>query len=71
MNIQDIQLIYDYNFWANKRILDSSAKVSQEQFDAPAAFPYGGLRGTLLHILETEFGWRILCETLSFVEDLN
>ena len=71
MNIQDIQLIYDYNFWANKHILDSSAKVSQEQFDAPAAFPYGGLRGTLLHILETEFGWRTLCETLSFVEDLN
>lgn len=71
MNIQDILLIYEYNYWANRRILDTSAKVSPEQFDAPAAFPYSGLHGTLLHVLETEFGWRTLFETLSFAEDLD
>ena len=59
MNIQDIHLIYDYNYWANKRILAVSANVTQEQFDAPASFPYGGLRGTLLHILDAEWGWRM------------
>jgi uncharacterized damage-inducible protein DinB len=62
MNIQDILTIYEYNYWANKRILGASANVSQEQFDAPAAFPYGGLRGTLLHILDTEWGWRMLLQ---------
>ena len=58
MNIQDIILIYEYNYWANKRILAASEKVTQEQFLAPASFPFGGLRGTLVHILDAEFGWR-------------
>lgn len=62
MNKQDILILYDYNYWANKKILASSVNVSQEQFDAPAAFPYGGLRGTLLHILDTEWGWRMLLQ---------
>jgi uncharacterized damage-inducible protein DinB len=62
MNIQDIKLIYEYNYWSNKRILVASAKVSHEQFSAPASFPYGGLRGTLLHILDAEWGWRMFLQ---------
>ena len=59
MNIQDILTIYDYNYWANKRILAASAKVTEKQFLAPATFPFGGLRGTIVHILDAEFGWRM------------
>jgi len=70
MNIQDILLIYEYNYWANKRILAVAAKVTQEQFLAPASFPYGGLRGTLLHILDTEWGWRALFQTIDSASDL-
>jgi uncharacterized damage-inducible protein DinB len=62
MNIQDILTIYNYNYWANKIILDTSAKVAREQFDAPASFPFGSLRGTLFHILDTEWGWRTLLQ---------
>jgi uncharacterized damage-inducible protein DinB len=51
-------LIYDYYYWANKRILDKTALVTHEQFIAPASLPYGGLRGTLVHLLEAEQGWR-------------
>jgi uncharacterized damage-inducible protein DinB len=58
MNIRDIHLLYDYNYWANKKILAASAGVTPEQFNAPASFPYGGLRGTLIHILDAEWGWR-------------
>lgn len=71
MNIQNILTIYDYNYWANKRLLVASAAVSQEQFLAPAAFPFGGLRGTLVHILDAEWGWRGLFETKSFEADLK
>ena len=28
MNKQDIQLLYKYNSWANKRILDAAANVT-------------------------------------------
>lgn len=62
MNIQDILLIYEYNYWANKKILAVSANVTPEQFNAPASFPFGGLRGTLVHILDTEYGWRMFFE---------
>ena len=71
MNIQDIQLIYNYNYWANGQILLASAKVNEEQFLAWADFPYGGLRGTLIHILDAEFGWRGLFENNVFGADLN
>ena len=71
MNIQDMLTLYDYNYWANKRILASSVKVSQEQFEASAAFPYGGLRGTLLHIPDTEWGWRALFQSIDSATDLN
>jgi len=70
MNIKDIHLIYEYNYWANKRILAASANVTQEQFDAPGSFPYGGLRGTLLHILDTEWGWRGLFQSIDSASDL-
>ena len=71
MNIQDIQLIYNYNYWATGQILAASAKVTDEQFLAWAEFPYGGLHGTLLHILDAEFGWRGLFENNIFGADMN
>ena len=59
MNHQDILIFYDYNYWANARILAAGARVSAEQFTAPGTFPYGGLRGTLVHTLDAEQSWRM------------
>ncbi|MBI5840432.1 MAG: DinB family protein [Chloroflexi bacterium] len=58
MNKNDIQLLYKYNAWANARILNAASNVTREQFLAPAAFPHGGLRGTLTHALFAEWLWR-------------
>lgn len=58
MNKQDIQVFYKYNNWANKRILDTAAQVTAEQFLAPASYPHGGLRSTLTHTLFAEWIWR-------------
>ena len=70
MNIQDIHLIYEYNYWANHKILDASRNVPDEQFTAPASFPYGGLHGTLLHILEAEWSWRALFQKIEGASEL-
>jgi uncharacterized damage-inducible protein DinB len=59
MNKQDIQLLYKYNTWANARILNAAANVTEEQFLAPASFPHGGLRGTLTHTLFAEWIWHM------------
>jgi uncharacterized damage-inducible protein DinB len=58
MNKQDIALLYNYNRWANARILNAAADATDEQFLAPASFPHGGLRGTLVHALFAEWIWR-------------
>lgn len=71
MNIQDIHLIYEYNYWANRKIVEAASKVTEEQFLAPADYPFGGLQGTLLHIVDAEYGWRIFFETNTFGEDLS
>jgi len=57
LNIKNILLIYEYYYWANHRILTQTALVTNEQFIAPASFPFGGLRGTLVHIVEAEQSW--------------
>ena len=58
MNKQDILLLYQYNQWATARILDTAAKLTQEQYLAQASFPHGGLQGTLVHALSAEWIWR-------------
>ena len=61
MRIQDMLTLYEYNYWANKRILAAAARVRQEQWNAPSRHN-GSLHSTLLHTLDTEFGWRMLCQ---------
>ena len=71
MNQPDILLLYKYNQWSTKKILDAAAKVTQEQFLAPASFPHGGLRGTLVHALFGEWVWRTRWEGTSPMERLK
>jgi uncharacterized damage-inducible protein DinB len=65
MNKQDITLLYKYNQWSTAKILDAASNVTQEQFLAPASFPHGGLRSTLVHALFAEWIWRIRWEGTS------
>jgi len=62
MRVQDMLTLYEYNYWANDRILAAAASISQEQWSAPSTFPCDSLHGTLLHTLDTEFGWRMRCQ---------
>jgi uncharacterized damage-inducible protein DinB len=71
MNKQDILLLYEYNQWANARILNAATSVTQDQYLAPASFPHGGLRGTLVHALFAEWIWRKRWEGTSPTERLK
>ena len=59
MNKDEITLLYEYNYWANARVLQAATKVSREQFVAPARLSQGSLRGALAHTLGTEVVWRL------------
>ena len=54
MNTQAIQLLFNYNDWANARILDTATQLAPEQFSAPV------LDGANLRdILAAEQVWRM------------
>lgn len=47
-----------YNLWANRRLLDACAEMSDAQLDAPAlAGTFGTVRQTLLHLFTAEEGY--------------
>lgn len=62
MQKDDVLLLYEYNYWANKHVLDAAARVGREQLIAPAALSHGSLHNTLVHILATEWVWRMRCQ---------
>ena len=59
MKIDEIKLLYDYNDWADERILAACARVSPEQYAAPTSYGHGGLRATMVHILDNIWQQRI------------
>ncbi|MBI1258875.1 MAG: hypothetical protein GC204_15505 [Chloroflexi bacterium] len=63
MNLVDIQLMYEYNDWANSLILAQSAQVTPEQFVAPTTHSFPSLHATLVHTLDAEWSWRVALET--------
>jgi len=48
---------FKYNLWANLRLLDACANLSDAQMDATTKSVYGSVRETLIHILNSEEGY--------------
>ncbi len=61
MKVDEIKLLYDYNDWVDARILAACARVSPEQYAAPTSCGTGrgGLRATMVHILDSTWQQRI------------
>jgi uncharacterized damage-inducible protein DinB len=62
MRIQDLLILYDFNYWARDRILSTASQLSPEEFLAPVESNYGSLQATLVHILSAEWVWRVRCQ---------
>ena len=59
MKLDEIKLLYGYNDWADERILAACARVSPGQYAAPTSYGHGGLRATVVHILDNIWQQRI------------
>lgn len=57
MIIDFIRNFYQYNAWANRRILDTAAQISPEQMRAGTLLPFGTVHNTLVHILGAQWLW--------------
>lgn len=49
--------LYDYNDWANGRLLRLCEGLSGQQLDEPRELGFGSLRATLFHLLQAERLW--------------
>jgi uncharacterized damage-inducible protein DinB len=61
MKIDEIKLLYDYNDWCDARLLAACARVTPEQYVAPAPtwIGWGSLRATMVHMIDNIWQWRI------------
>ncbi len=57
MNREYFTTLYEYNYWANKRILSAAESLTDARFVAKTSDSHGSLRGTLVHTLSAESVW--------------
>ena len=57
MTSDDIRLLYEYDRWANRRVLKAASTLSDEQFTRAMSGSFYCVRDTLLHILGGEWIW--------------
>jgi uncharacterized damage-inducible protein DinB len=61
MTVSDLERLYDYSYWANRRIFSVLTQLTPEQFTQNVAGSYGSVRNTLVHIVSAEWGWLDRC----------
>ena len=53
----DIRLLYEYDRWANRKVFEAAADLTNEQFTLDLGGGVPSLRDTLLHIIAGEWIW--------------
>jgi uncharacterized damage-inducible protein DinB len=57
MELDSIRQLYDYNRWADRRILAKAGTLANEDFIRPMGNSFSSVRDTLAHILGAEWIW--------------
>jgi uncharacterized damage-inducible protein DinB len=58
MRQRELVTLFDYMYWANRRIRASAARLTDAQFRLPSVIAGRDLRATLVHTLDVEMSWR-------------
>jgi uncharacterized damage-inducible protein DinB len=70
----DISLLFEYDRWANNRILRATSVLTPEQFTRDLGGSFRSVRDTLVHLIGGEWGWLYYWKEPSrgpdFVKDL-
>jgi uncharacterized damage-inducible protein DinB len=57
MTKKEIQLLFDYDTWADLKLLEVIAALSGDQYKKDLHSSFGGIQGTLVHILSANQVW--------------
>jgi uncharacterized damage-inducible protein DinB len=61
VTVTDLQRLYDYGYWANRKLFPVIAALTAEEFTTPVAGSWGSVRNTLVHMMSAEWGWLERC----------
>jgi uncharacterized damage-inducible protein DinB len=74
MTKDDVQLLYEFDHWANKRVLLAVSTLSVEEFTRDLGGSFRSVRDTLVHIVGCEWVWlrywKEACPSSTFLTDL-
>ena len=74
MTKDDVELLYEYDRWANRRVLQACSALSSEQFTRDLGGSFSSIRDTFVHISAGEWGWlqhwKEPCPDTSFVAQM-
>ena len=57
MTIHDLQILFEYDRWANNRVLRAASPLKVEEFARDLGGSLRSVRDTLLHIIGAEWAW--------------
>jgi uncharacterized damage-inducible protein DinB len=57
MNLQDLQTLLDFHYWARDRALDAAEALTAEQLTRDLGNSFKSVRDTLVHIYAAERAW--------------
>jgi uncharacterized damage-inducible protein DinB len=57
MTPEEFRLLYEYDAWANRRMLDAAGTLSQEQLTRDLGSSFPSVRDTLVHIMAAQWVW--------------
>jgi len=61
MTVNDLKVLYEYSYWANRKLFRVVTWLTPEEFTQHLAGSYGSIRNTLVHALSAEWGWLDRC----------
>jgi uncharacterized damage-inducible protein DinB len=61
MTIKDLEVLYDYGYWANRKLFEVIVQLTPEQFTRPVGGGHESIRNTMVHVLSAEAGWLDRC----------
>ncbi len=59
MNLADLRLLLDYNYWARDRLLAAAAPLTAEQYTRDLGSSFKSIRDTVVHMYSAEWIWNM------------
>jgi uncharacterized damage-inducible protein DinB len=61
MGVSDLQRLYDYGYWANRRLFLVMSGLTPAEFTRPVVGSSRSIRDILVHVISAEWGWLSRC----------